>query len=348
VGTLILIRPEGAGAFGPVEDRLLSALSMQLGVTMERLRLQREATEAEVLRRTDELKTALLNAVSHDLRTPLASIIASAGSLRQQDVTWTDAERQEFAVAIEEEAQRLNGIVGNLLDLSRIEGGSLRPEKGWYDLSALIDDALGRLRSRTADHRIRVAVPADLPPVHLDYVEIDQVLSNLIENAAKYTPAGTEIEVGVSRYADEIQVAVADRGPGIPEAALPRLFEPFYRGNEGGPRLPGTGVGLTVAKGLVEAHGGRVWARCSPTACCCSRPGDRSTAPRAITCTSMSPGCARSWKQTRSSRATSSPTRASATAYVARRSDRGAAPAKCPGHSDRPGLTTDAKTSRDA
>jgi two-component system sensor histidine kinase KdpD len=260
VGTLILIRPAGAGPFGPVEDRLLSALSVQLGVTIERLRLQREATDAEVLRRTDELKTALLNAVSHDLRTPLASIIASAGSLRQHDVTWTDGERQEFAVAIEEEAQRLNGIVGNLLDLSRIEGGSLRPEMGWYDLGALIDDVLGRLRPRTAGRPIPVSLPADLPPVHLDYVEIDQALSNLIENAAKYSPAGTAIEVSVQRRADAVEVTVADRGPGIPPAALPRLFEPFYRVDGIGPRPQGTGVGLTVAKGLVEAHGGRIWA----------------------------------------------------------------------------------------
>jgi two-component system sensor histidine kinase KdpD len=264
MGTLILIRPPGAGAFGPVEDRLLSALSVQLGRSVERVRLQREANEAEVLRRTDDLKTALLNAVSHDLRTPLASIIASAGSLRQIDVAWTETERQEFAQGIEEEAQRLNGIVGNLLDLSRIEGGSLRPEKSWYDLGALIDDVLGRLRSRTVGHPTRLAIPADLPPVHLDYVEIDQVLSNLIENAAKYTPDGTQIEVGVRRRNEDVEIAVADRGPGIPTAALHRIFEPFYRVNGQGPRPQGTGVGLSVAKGLVKAHGGRIWAENRP------------------------------------------------------------------------------------
>ncbi len=264
VGALILVRPAGAAAFGPAEDRLLMALSVQLGLSVERLRLQREATEAEVLRRTDDLKTALINAVSHDLRTPLASIIASAGSLRQQDVTWTDAERQEFAQAIEEEAQRLNGIVGNLLDLSRIEGGNLRPEKGWYDLGALIDDVLGRLRTRTAGHRLAVYLPPDMPPVPLDYVEIDQVLSNLVENAAKYTPTGTEIAISVGRSNDEVHVAVADCGVGIPPAALPRLFEPFYRVNGTGPRPQGTGVGLTVARGLVEAHGGRIWVENQP------------------------------------------------------------------------------------
>ncbi|MCL4545247.1 MAG: ATP-binding protein [Chloroflexi bacterium] len=269
IGVLTLVRPSTVGVFNTVEDRLLSALSVQLGLTVERLRLQREVLEAEVLRRTDELKTALLNAVSHDLRTPLASIIASAGSLRQQDVLWTEAERQEFAQAIEEEAQRLNDIVGNLLDLSRIEGGSLHPEKGWYDLGALVDDVLGRLRPRTAHHLVHVAVPVDLPPVPLDYVEIDQVLSNLIENAAKYTPAGTEIEVCAKRNGDEVELEVADRGPGIPLDALPRLFEPFYRVDGLGPRPQGTGVGLSVAKGLVEAHGGRIWAENRPDGGAC-------------------------------------------------------------------------------
>jgi two-component system sensor histidine kinase KdpD len=259
-GALLLVSRQGAPALGPGADRLLSAVAAQLGVAVERARLRREATEAEILRRTDEQKTALLNAVSHDLRTPLASIIASAGSLLQQDVVWTPGEQREFAQAIEEEAQRLNRIVGNLLDLSRLEGGSLRPEKAWYDLGALVDDVVGRLRPLTARHTVTVAVPDDLPPIALDYVEIDQVLSNLLENAVKYTPPGSEIAVAVRRTADEVRVTVADRGPGIPEAALPRLFESFYRVDTGGARPQGQGVGLAVAKGLVEAHGGRIWA----------------------------------------------------------------------------------------
>src|SRR5919109_1224602 len=137
------------------------------------------------LRRTDELRRALLNAVSHDLRTPLASIMASAGSLEQDDVVWSEEERKEFAQAIVDESQRLNRIVGNLLDLSRIEGGSLRPEKGWYDLGALVDEVLGRLPPGRETHRLAVDVPDDLPTMSLDYVEIDQVLSNLVENATK-------------------------------------------------------------------------------------------------------------------------------------------------------------------
>lgn len=260
IGTLMLALAAGSSHFSGTDDRFLSTVASQLGVAAERNQLWREATETEILRRTDELKTALLNAVSHDLRTPLASIVASAGSLQQTDVSWTEKERQTFVEEIEQEAQRLNRIVGNLLDLSRVESGSLVPEKGWYDFGALVDDVLGRLRHVTANHRVSADVPEDLPPVPLDYVEIDQVLTNLIENATKYTPAGTEIGIRVRILGSELNVEITDKGPGIPVDALPRLFEPYYRvdGRESGPR--GTGLGLAVARGLVEAHGGKLWA----------------------------------------------------------------------------------------
>lgn len=260
MGSFTLVAAEGAPSLRAADDRLLSAVANQLRLALERARLRDEATEAEVLRRTDELKSALLAAVSHDLRTPLSSIIASAGSLLQVDVDWTEEERREFAAAIEEEAHRLNRLVGNLLDLSRIEAGNLQPEKGWYDLRALVDDVLGRLRPQTAHHKVGVVVADDLPPVLLDYVEIDEVLSNLIENAAKYTPAGTEVRVSARRIGNQLEVEVADRGPGIPAEALAHLFEPFYRVRRPGPQPRGTGLGLAVASGLVEAHGGRIWA----------------------------------------------------------------------------------------
>jgi two-component system sensor histidine kinase KdpD len=259
VGSIVLVRAVRAPQFGEPEDRLLSAVALQVGLSLERLRLQREATEAEVLRRTDELRTALINAVSHDLRTPLASIIASAGSLLQEDVSWTQEERQEFAAAIVSEAERLNRLVGNLLDLSRIEAGSIRPEKGWYDIGSLVNEVAGRLRRLAATHVLVLDVPDDLPPTHFDYVEIDQVITNLIENALKYTPPSTEIRVSVRLGQDAVQMEVADNGPGIPAAALPNLFKPFFRAG-GRPGPGGSGLGLAVAKGLIEAHGGRIWA----------------------------------------------------------------------------------------
>jgi two-component system sensor histidine kinase KdpD len=264
IGHLVLVRRPSARALSNADDRLLLAVANQLGLTVERVRLREVATEAEILQRTDELKSALLNAVSHDLKTPLASIVASAGSLLQEDVAWTEEERREFARAIEEEAGYLNRLVGNLLDLSRIEAGSLRPDKDWYDLAALVDDVLGRLRPVTAQHPIVVDVPDDLPPVPLDYLEIGDVLFNLIENATKYTPPGTEIRVSARQDAEEVRLEVTDQGPGIPPQNIRRLFDPFYRVKGRELRPKGMGLGLAVAKGLVEAHGGRIWAENAP------------------------------------------------------------------------------------
>jgi two-component system, OmpR family, sensor histidine kinase KdpD len=265
LGSITLVTGETNAQISAADDRLLSAAATQIAQTLERERFRRDATETEILRRTDELKTALLNAVSHDLRTPLASIIASAGSLRQDDVDWSDEDRRDFAEAIEEEAQRLNRIVGNLLDLSRIEAGILRPERGWYDFAALVDDVLGRLRQLAPQHILRAEVPDDLPPVSLDLMQIDQVLSNLVENAIKYTPAGTEITVSAAlKDGSELATSVCDNGPGIRATALPHLFERFYRGAENGRRPRGTGLGLSVARGLVEAHGGRMTAENRP------------------------------------------------------------------------------------
>jgi two-component system sensor histidine kinase KdpD len=249
-----------SNGFDVSEDRLVSAAAAQIGLAYERARLRQEATDAEILRRTDELRTALLNAVSHDLRTPLATIMASAGSLRQQDVAWTEEERQSFAQAIEEEAGHLNHLVGNLLDLSRIEGGSLKPQMSWQELDVVIDDTVDRLRPVTRQHRLRVDLPHDLPPMWFDPVEIGEVLYNLVENASKYAPPDTDIGLTVARGPREVSVAVEDRGPGIPAAALPHLFDPFYRASDGRPRPQGLGLGLAIVKGLVEAHGGRVWA----------------------------------------------------------------------------------------
>jgi two-component system sensor histidine kinase KdpD len=262
VGALVLVGT--SEQFDPSDDRLVSAAAAQIGLAHERARLRQEATEAEILRRTDELRAALLNAVSHDLRTPLATIMASAGSLRQQDVAWTEEERQGFAQAIEEEAEHLNHLVGNLLDLSRIEGGSLKPQMTWQDLDTVIEDTIDRLRPVTRQHHLRIEVPRGLAPVWFDPVEIGEVIYNLIENATKYAPPDTELNLSVARADTQISISVEDRGPGIPAAALPHLFDPFYRVTDSRPRPQGLGLGLAIVRGLVEAHGGRVWAENRP------------------------------------------------------------------------------------
>jgi len=214
---------------------------------------QQSAIDAEVQRRSDELRRALLHNISHELRTPLASIVASASSLRQSDVDWSAGEQVEFAQAIEDEALRLNRVVDNLLDLARIEGGTLQPVKGWYDIGALIDDVAGRLRPHLEQQHLHVHVEEDLPPVELDYVAIDRVLTNLIEHAASRTPAGGIIVIRACAGDSAIRLSIADAGPPVDASGLPRLFEAFTR-----PK--GFGLGLAVAKGVVEAHGGQMWA----------------------------------------------------------------------------------------
>jgi two-component system sensor histidine kinase KdpD len=245
---------------GVPQARLLDTVAGQIAVASEREVLRARALEAEVLRRTSDLKSALLDAVSHDLRTPLSSFIAGAQSLLQTDVAWSVTERRELLETIEEEAERLNRIVGNLLDLSRLQAGSLIPARDWHDAGLLLRETLYRMAPVTREHRLTVEVPDDLPPVYLDPVEIDQVVTNLVENAVKFTPPGGEITVHAAVRDGELQVSVQDSGPGLATSALPRLFEPFYRAS-GTRGTGGSGVGLAVARGLVTAHGGRIWAQ---------------------------------------------------------------------------------------
>lgn len=227
---------------------------------IERARLRSESLQIEVLQRTDALRAALLSSISHDLRTPLASIKASASSLLQEDVQWSDEERRSFTLAIEREADRLNRLVANLLDMSRIEGGALKPEKEWYPIDELIHDVLGRMQPVLQNRTVRTDLPEDLPPVQLDYLQIDQVLTNLIENAVRYTPSGSPIEMSVNVEGEQMVMSVADRGPGIPPSDLERIFDKFYRvSGRTAEGTPGSGLGLAVCKGLVEAHGGQIW-----------------------------------------------------------------------------------------
>jgi len=227
---------------------------------IERARLRQESLQIEVLQRTDALRAALLSSISHDLRTPLASIKASASSLLQEDVQWSDEERRSFTLAIEHEADRLNRLVANLLDMSRIEGGALKPEKEWYPIDELIHDVLGRMQPILLNRIVQTHLPDDLPPVQLDYLQIDQVLTNLIENAVRYTPSDSPIEISVNVEGDQMVISVADRGPGIPSTDLERVFDKFYRVLGTAERTTGSGLGLAVCKGLVEAHGGHIWA----------------------------------------------------------------------------------------
>ncbi len=228
---------------------------------IEHARLRGESLRLEVLQRTDDLRAALISSVSHDLRTPLTSIKAAASSLLQDDVQWDEESRRSFTLSIEHEADRLNRLVENLLDMSRIEAGALRPEKEWYAIEDLFHDVLARMQGALLGREVIVDLPESLPPLQLDYMMIDQVLTNLLENALRYTPAGSSLLLSVSLTAMELTVSLIDKGPGIPSGDLERIFDKFYRVlDRRRSTTGGSGLGLAVCRGLIEAHGGRIWA----------------------------------------------------------------------------------------
>lgn len=235
----------------------------QITFLIVRVRLRSARLHIQALQETDELRAALLSSVSHDLRTPLSTMKAATTSLLTEGMQWDEENRRSFLLSIDRELDRLNRLVGNLLDLSRIEGNALKPDKEWYLIDELIRDVLDRLQPLLHNREIEVQVQSSVPPLELDYLAFDQVLTNLIENAVFYTPAGSPIEISVQEAGDCVKVSVADHGPGIPPNQLERIFDKFYRvvGTEPrGTQRPGSGLGLAVCRGLVEAHGGQIWA----------------------------------------------------------------------------------------
>jgi two-component system sensor histidine kinase KdpD len=239
----------------PPRRRLLPALASLLGVAIDRERLAREALEAETLRRSDAMKTAVLRAVSHDLRTPLMAILTSASALVREDLELGHEDRSELAATILGEAERLDRLVANLLDLSRLQAGAAQPEPDVWPIDDLVVQALDDVGE--AGQRVEVALPEESPAVRADAHQIERVLVNLIENALKYSPANEPVHVQVTATASEALVRVVDHGPGIARADRERIFEPFQRGSDGAVR--GAGLGLAIARGFAEANAGRVW-----------------------------------------------------------------------------------------
>jgi two-component system sensor histidine kinase KdpD len=241
--------------------RLLSATADQIGQALAQDRLAAEARAAEIARQSDDLKSALLQSVSHDIRTPLAAIRAAAGTLRP-DSGLDRHGRQASADAIEREVEYLDRIVANLLDLSRIEAGALRAELDVFELDDLAGRTLSRFGSRLDGRDVQVELPPSLP-VYVDPVFLDESLTNLLENALRFAGPGTPIRVQAVALpgGDQVRLVVEDGGPGVPDEALERLFEKFYRVPSERRQGAGTGIGLAVVRGLVEAMGGRVRAR---------------------------------------------------------------------------------------
>jgi two-component system sensor histidine kinase KdpD len=262
-GSLWAARPSNLGPPDPEMTRLLSLAADQLALALRRDRLRQEATTVEVARRSDALKSALLDSVSHDLRTPLASIRATAGNLADPTMSLSPDAVREAGETIDVEAQRLDRLVSSVLDLSRIESGALQPDLEVYDLRELVEAAVERLRPTLGERPVSIDLRDDLPLVRVDAVLLDAILANLLENAARHTPSGTSLTISAARgQPDRIRLCVSDAGPGVADVHLPRLFDKFYRvGGDADGARHGMGIGLSVVRGMMEALGGSAVAR---------------------------------------------------------------------------------------
>jgi two-component system, OmpR family, sensor histidine kinase KdpD len=259
VGVLGIKPIDPAQYLSPDQRRLLEAFTNQAALAIERIRLAEQARQTELLEITEKLQTALLNSISHDLRTPLVSITGALSSLADDAPALDDEARQSLIQTAREEADRLNRLVGNLLDMTRLESGAILIHSQPCDIQDVIGAALAECEPRLNDHPTRIAIAYDLPLVSIDFVLIERVLVNVVDNALKYSPAGSEIEIQAFRSNAFVEICVADRGVGIPPEDLTRVFDKFYRVQRPG-SVSGTGLGLSISKGIVEAHGGFIGA----------------------------------------------------------------------------------------
>jgi two-component system sensor histidine kinase KdpD len=247
----------------PEQLHQLEAFASQTALAIERARLAEEAERAQVRAETERLRNSLLSSVSHDLRTPLASITGAASTLLESEGRLDAGTRRDLLEALHEEADRLNRLVQNLLEMTRLESGALQLRTEWHSIEEVVGAALGRFGKALARRAVSVRVPADLPLVPMDDVLIEQVLINLVDNAIKYTPPESPIEVSAEDTGAAVLIEFADRGPGLPPGEERHIFEKFHRA-EVTPPVRGAGLGLAICRGIVQAHGGRIWAENRP------------------------------------------------------------------------------------
>lgn len=260
---VLVVRPRRREVLAtPEAVRQLETFAAQVALALEHARLAAEAQEARVRAETERLRSALLTSVSHDLRTPLATITGAATTLLDSGARLDAATCRELLESIRDEAERLNRLVQNLLQMTRLEAGALELRRDWHPLEEVVGAALARLARSLGTRRVTVRIPPDLPLVAIDDVLIEQVLVNLLDNAVKHTPPESPIRILATAAAGRVTVEVADHGPGLPPGEEERVFEKFYRA--GPARRPGAGLGLAICRGIVEAHGGRIWAQNLP------------------------------------------------------------------------------------
>ncbi|MGZ8651979.1 MAG: ATP-binding protein [Actinomycetota bacterium] len=254
------VAPIQAGEGISVEDeRLLEAAARQIAVVLERAALDAQVADARLAAEKSQTRAALFSSVTHDLRTPLSSIKAAVTSLLHEEVQLRDDQRAELLGTVLEETDRLNSLIGNILELAKVRAGALVPAKEPIALDEVVESVLHRMSGAFGRIRLRTIL-RDAPEVPADPVQIDQVLSNLLENAIRYSPPDGEVVVSLAPWRGGVQVRVVDQGPGIAPEARERVFEAFARGDAGG----GSGLGLAIARAIVFAHGGRIWIEGAP------------------------------------------------------------------------------------
>jgi two-component system, OmpR family, sensor histidine kinase KdpD len=257
VGVLAVLPARSERLLIPEQRHLLETFAGQIAAALERVQLASERAELARKAAAESIRNSLLNAISHDLRTPLAVLVGASSSLIDASSSLSDAARRELAATIHDEARRMTVLVNNLLDMARLESGGATLARQWSSLEELIGSVLNRLKTTLAGHPVRVELPPDLPLVSVDPVLIEQVLANLLENAAKYTPAGTPIDVAANATPQGIGVEVADRGPGFPPEDEAKLFDKFYRVRSEAAQS-GVGLGLAICRAIIVAHGGTI------------------------------------------------------------------------------------------
>jgi two-component system sensor histidine kinase KdpD len=258
VGVVGIDSDKSGPILAPDERRLLDALTDQAALAIERVRLVEDMDRARRSIETDRLRSALLTSISHDLRTPLASVLGAAGTLRDLSSKLSEGEKAELLTTIIEESERLNRFIANLLDMTKLESGAVVPNSAPHDIGEIAGSALRRAAKILARHRVDVEIAPDLPMLDLDAVLFEQVLFNLLDNAAKYAPDGSTIRVRSWREPDSIWLQILDEGGGIPAADLERIFDKFYRAQKGDQVRAGTGLGLAISRGFVEAMHGTI------------------------------------------------------------------------------------------
>jgi two-component system sensor histidine kinase KdpD len=244
----------------PDQRRLLDALMDQSALAIERVYLVEDIARTKRTIETDRLRSALLTSISHDLKTPLAAVIAAAGTLRSMPEALDEHAKVDLIATIIEESERLNRFIANLLDMTKLESGAVTPNSALHDIGEIVGSALERAGKILARHRVEVTIPEGIPMVDVDPILFEQVLFNLSDNAAKYSPTGTTIRIQAWRDQDFVGLQVVDEGEGIPPGDLEHIFDKFYRARKGDQVRAGTGLGLAISRGFIEAMRGTITA----------------------------------------------------------------------------------------